>query len=188
MTGSGLPTMLSARRPAASSTAASTAPVPGHGPSGMGNVRSRLRPISSAPRMTAWVPIFSSPEWRSSCPATTTRSAREANSVLLTIRMPAAATWSTTAWAPITNAAPRSWRLASTNCSAAPDVTTSWAPAWNPRRQSLRTYSSGACRALLVRNAMPLPAARSAATASGAPSAARSPTQRQPSRSSRTWS
>jgi len=51
---------LSARRPAASSTAASTAPVPGHGPSGMGNVRSRLRPISSAPRITACAAILSS--------------------------------------------------------------------------------------------------------------------------------
>ena len=58
--GSGLPTIRSAGRPAAVSTAASTAPVPGHGPSGIGKVGSRLAPISSAPRSTAWVAIRSS--------------------------------------------------------------------------------------------------------------------------------
>ena len=39
------------------STPASTAPVPGHGPSGIGKVASRVAPISSAPRRTAWVAI-----------------------------------------------------------------------------------------------------------------------------------
>ena len=58
--GSGLPATRSAVRPAAVSIAASTAPVAGHGPSGIGNVASRVAPISSAPRSTAWVAIRSS--------------------------------------------------------------------------------------------------------------------------------
>ena len=114
----------------------------------------------------------SSRKSNSSWPPTTTTSARVANSVLFTIRMPASATWSTSACEPITNAAPRSLRSASTNWSAAPHVTTSSTLAWKPSRQSLRTNSSGAWRTSLVRNAIPLPASRSAATASAAPSSA----------------
>ena len=44
----------------------------GPGPSGMGNVRSRVTPISSAPRSTAWVAIRSSRKSKSSWPPTTT--------------------------------------------------------------------------------------------------------------------
>ena len=46
--------------PVAVSIAARTAPVPGHGPSGIGKLESRVAPISSAPRSTAWVATFSS--------------------------------------------------------------------------------------------------------------------------------
>jgi hypothetical protein len=67
-------------------------------------------------------------------------------------------------------------------------VTPSTSDAWKPSRQSLRTYSSVPSWVSFVTNATPLPAARSAATASTAPDVASSPTQTQPSRSSRRWS
>ena len=88
--------------PVAVSIAASTAPVPGQGPSGIGKLESRVAPISSAPRSTAWVATFSSSNTKSSWAATTTTSARVANGVLLTILSPASATWSTSAWDPTT--------------------------------------------------------------------------------------
>ena len=108
--------------------------------------------------------------------------------MLLTTRIPAAATWAISAREPTTNAAPPSVRCASWYCSAAPTVSTSSSAARKPSRHSLRTKSSGACRASLVMKITPLPAARSAATASGARSVGASPTQTQPSRSSSTWS
>ena len=49
-------------------------------------------------------------------------------------------------------------RPASTYCSAAPQVTTSSTHAWKPSRHSLRTNSSGACAASLVRKAIRFPA------------------------------
>ena len=52
----------------------------------------------------------------------------------------------------------------------------------------LRTYSSVPSCESLVTNATPLPAARRAATASTAPGVGSSPSQTQPSRSSRMWS
>ena len=61
-------------------------------------------------------------------------------------------------------------RSASRYCSAPPTVTTSSSDAWKPRRQSLRTYSSVESCESLVTNATFLPAARSAVTASTAPS------------------
>jgi hypothetical protein len=92
MVGSGLPITIEALRPTAVSTAASTAPVPGQGPSGIGNTASRVAPIRSAPRRTAWVATLSSSNTKSSCPPTTTTSARVANCVPLTTRRPASAT------------------------------------------------------------------------------------------------
>ena len=82
---------------------------------------------------------------------------------------------------------PRRLRAGEAN-GARPTVTTSSREAWKPRRHSLRTWSSSAWRPSLVTKARPLPAARSAATASGARGVGSSPTQRQPSRSSSTWS
>ena len=126
MAGSGLPTIASAVRPAAASTAARTAPVPGHGPSGIGNVRSRVSADQLGAAQHGLRGDRAARRSRSSSwPATTTTSAREANSVLLTIRSPASATWSTSACAPITNAAPPPRARASRYCSAAPTVTTS---------------------------------------------------------------
>ena len=89
--------------PTAVSIAASTAPVAGHGPSGIGNVASRV----GADQLGA---AAARPGRRSgsrrrsaaSCAPTTTTSARVANSVRLTIRSPASATWSTSACEPTT--------------------------------------------------------------------------------------
>ena len=85
-------------------------------------------------------------------------------SVPLTIRWPESATWRNTAGDPITYVVVRG-RSASTCWSAAPAVTTSAIDAWTPSPHSLRTYSSGARRASLVTNAIPIPCARSAAIA-----------------------
>ena len=88
----------------------------------------------------------------------------------------------------MTTAEPPVKRSASVNCSAPPIVTTSSSEAWKPSRQSLRTYSSVESCESLVTKATPLPAARRAATASTAPGVGSSPSQTQPSRSSRMWS
>src|SRR3954451_18891739 len=74
------------------------------------------------------------------------------------------------------------------NCRAAPTLRTSFSEAWKPSRQSLRTKPSGAWRTSLVRNRTDLSASRRAATASTAPGTTSSPTHRQPSRSTSTWS
>ena len=175
--------------PVAVSIAARTAPVPGHWPSGIGKLESRVAPINSAPRRTAWVATRSSSNTRSSCAATTTTSARVANGVWFTIRRPASATWSTSACEPTTYALPRPpLRSASVNCTAAPALSTSSSEAWNPSRHSLRTNPSGGWRTSLVRNRTDLLASRSAAIASAAPSIGSSPSQTHPSRSSRKWS
>ena len=181
--GSGLPTER-ACMPVAYSTAATTAPVAGHGPSGIGKVASRLVHHNAAPFSAAWTAPLSSAKSRRSWPLTTTTSARSARSEPLRIRSPASLTWRWTAAEPMTKAVacPDS---ASTCCRAPPAVTISSRAAWKPSRQSLRTKSSSPWRASLVTKVSRRPAARSAPTASTAFGVGSSPTQTQPSRSSR---
>ena len=126
---------------------------------------------------------------RRRAPPTTTMSARVANSVLFTIRSPASATWSTSACEPITNAAPPVARSASTNWSAAPhgdDLVDARLEAEPPElaHELLRRVADVVGQE--ARSPCPPRAARR-------PRRPRrrgrsSPTQRQPSRSSSTWS
>ena len=187
--GSGLPITIEALRPTAVSTAASTAPVPGHGPSGIGKTASRVAPIRSAPRRTAWVATLSSSKTKSSCPPTTTTSARVANCVPLTTRRPASATWSTSAWEPTTNAVPPPGALGQGELHGGAD-------AEDLRQRRLEAEPPELADEPLRRVAhvvgeeqdrLSRPHA-SALTASTAPGSASSPTHRQPSRSSRMWS
>src|ERR1019366_1234131 len=184
---SGFPT-LRALRSVAYSIAATIAPVPGQGPLRVGKLRSRPVASISAPSSTARVAIRSSWKLKSSWPAITTISASAACSVPLTIRAPASDTCRKIAGAPITYVGMRGRRSANTCWSAEPTVTISSSEARRPSAQSLRTYSSGVERASLVKNDTVLPALRSRSSAAGAWRVGTSPTQTQPSRSSRTCS
>ena len=113
---------------------------------------------------------------------------RSRAAVPFTTVSPASATWRCSTSVPITNAVRPGRVSASRCCSAPPTVTTSASEAWTPMPHRLWTCSSPECQELLVANATRLPAARSAAIASGEPGTAVSPTRTQPSRSRITWS
>ena len=99
----GLADDASPSRSVAYSSAATIAPVPGHSPSSVGNVRSRPAAIISAPASTAWVAVaqLGEVEARRGRRRRRRRPRRPA-AVPLTIRCPASATWRKIAGEPIT--------------------------------------------------------------------------------------
>jgi hypothetical protein len=102
MAGSGFPAIASALRPVAVSTAARTAPEPGHWPSGIGNVRVAAEPdqLGAAQHRLGGDAQLAVVEALVVGDHDDVGAGRELG--VLTIRRPASATWSTIACEPIT--------------------------------------------------------------------------------------